>query len=331
VNDIRAERLVALPKYVDDHTDLFIRNPLKILLIIVLALIVRAVLHRVINRITRPPTVGKVPRILRPLKERAVSAGSRLESSLVQSERRRQRADTIGSVLKNAVSVILFVIAVLTILPILGIDLTPVLAGTSIIGVAVAFGAQNIVKDFLSGMFMILEDQYGVGDVIDVKEATGVVEAVGLRTTRLRDEFGTVWYVRNGEIIRVGNQSQGYGRVVLDVPIAADADLDRASAAMLEMAEQLRADDEWSALFLGDPELQGVQELTREETVIRLVARVSPGAQFRVARELRRRIRERFDEMHIDAEIKAGADGAGPEAAGSETADPDGSDPATPH
>ena len=176
---------------------------------------------------------------------------------------------------------------------------------------AVAFGAQNVVQDFLSGMFMILEDQYGVGELIDVKEATGTVEAVGLRTTRLRDEHGTVWYVRNGEIIRVGNQSQGFGRVVvLDVPVGAEADLDVASSAMLTVAREMQADTDWSELFPGEPELQGVQELTREETVIRLVARVRPGQHFRIARELRRRIRARSYDLDI-AGIRAGSDGPG--------------------
>ncbi|MCW2526658.1 MAG: ykuT 1 [Pseudonocardiales bacterium] len=307
----------SLPKYVHEHADLFIGRPLQILLIIVLALILRAVLHRAINRLTRPTSLGHVPRILSPLKERAVAAGSRLEASILQAERRQQRADTIGSVLKNIVSLTLFVIVVLTVLPIVGIDLTAIIAGTSLVGVALAFGAQNVVKDFLSGVFMLLEDQYGVGDVIDVKEAVGTVEAVGLRTTRLRDEFGTVWYVRNGEIVRVGNQSQGFGRVVLDVPISAEADLDAASSSMLAVAQEMQADPLWSKEFLSEPELQGVQELTREETVIRLVARVRPGRQFAVARELRRRIRARFDELNIAADITQQADGAGASASDS--------------
>lgn len=303
VSDRVRANLQTLPRYVHQHTDLLITRPLQILLIIGLALVIRSVLHRAIDRLTRPTRLGRVPRLLSPLAERAASAGTRLESSILQAERRRQRADTIGSVLKNVVSLTLFVIVVLTILPLFGIDLTAVIAGTSLVGVALAFGAQNVVKDFLSGMFMLLEDQYGVGDVIDVKEASGTVEAVGLRTTRLRDEFGTVWYVRNGEIVRVGNQSQGFARVVLDVPIAAESDLESASAAMLAVAQEMQSDPDWAGQFLSDPELQGVQELTREETVIRLVARVGPGQQFAIARELRRRIRERLDELHIAAEI----------------------------
>ena len=183
----------------------------------------------------------------------------------------------------------------------LGFDLAPLIAGTSIVGVALGFGAQNVVKDFLSGMFMIFEDQYGVGDVIDFEKASGTVEAVGLRTTRLRDINGTVWYVRNGEVVRVGNKSQGYAQVVLDVPIDAYADVERASSAMLAVAQGLHDDPDWADIFLGDPELQGVESMTLDETVIRLVVRVRPLEQWKTARELRGRIRERLDQLHIAA------------------------------
>ena len=168
---------------------------------------------------------------------------------------------------------------------------------------ALGFGAQNIVKDFLSGMFMMLEDQYGVGDVIDFEKASGTVEAVGLRTTRLRDVNGTVWYVRNGEVVRVGNKSQGYAQVVIDVPIAAGSDIRIASAAIRDAAQQMRADEAWSDVYLEDPEMQGVERMTREETVLRLVAKVRPGEQWRTARELRRRIRVGLDRLDIESNV----------------------------
>jgi small conductance mechanosensitive channel len=251
---------------------------------------VRALIHRTINRLVRPVSEGDVPRILRPLREKAV-AHAVLGSTGMLSERRRQRAETVGSVLKSGISFVIFVIAFMTILSEVGIDLAPFIAGTSIIGVAVAFGAQNIVKDFLSGMFMMLEDQYGVGDVIDFEKASGTVESVGLRTTRLRDVNGTVWYVRNGEVVRVGNKSQGYAQVVLDIPVAATADVAAASAAILSVAQAMRAEADWHASFLGEPDVQGVEAMTLEETTIRMVVRVRPGEQWRIARELRRRIR----------------------------------------
>ncbi len=307
---IDAADRTGVDKFVHDHADALVTAPLRILLVIVIALVARALAHRSIDRLTRATSEGTVPRILSPLKERATAAAARLESAPL-SERRRQRADTIGSVLKSAVSVAVFVLALLVILRELGIDVTALVAGTSILGVAIAFGAQNVIKDFLSGMFMILEDQYGVGDVIDVGPAIGTVEAVGLRTTRLRDESGTVWYVRNGEIARVGNQSQGFAQVVLDVPIDVAADLAAASAAIAAAAEQMHADPDWSASFLGEPELSGVQELTREQTVIRLIAQVRPLQQWRVAAELRGRVRVALD--HLDPE--PGVDGAASSAA----------------
>ena len=149
-------------------------------------------------------------------------------------------------------------------------------------------------------MFMMLEDQYGVGDVIDFEKASGTVEAVGLRTTRLRDVNGTVWYVRNGEVVRVGNKSQGFAQVVLDVPIDAWADVAaRRRRRSWTWPSRCAPRTAWAGVFLGDPEVQGVEAMTREETVIRLVARVRPLEQWRVARELRRRIRERLDRLDI--------------------------------
>jgi small conductance mechanosensitive channel len=290
--------LESLPKLIDQHYKVIVEIPIRILLIVLVALIIRFVLHRLINRAVRPATRGEMPRILRPLKER-VHAAALLESSGLLSERRKQRAATIGSVLKSAVSFTLFVIAAMLVLNEVGINLAPFIAGTSIVGVALGFGAQNIVGDFLAGMFMMLEDQYGVGDVIDFEQASGTVEAVGLRTTRLRDVNGTVWYVRNGVVVRVGNMSQGFATVVLDIPIDAWTDVSTASEAMLEVARAMRAEDAWAAVFLGEPEVQGVEALTRYETQIRLVARVRPLEQWRTARELRQRIRLRLAELGL--------------------------------
>ena len=290
--------LAKLPKFLDEHSKWLIEIPARILGIIVVTLVLRAIIHRIINRAVKPVRVGEVPRILRPFKER-IENSTFLESAGLLSERRTQRAATIGSVLKSGVSFTLFVIALMLILSELQFDLGPFIAGTSIVGVALGFGAQNLVKDFLSGIFMMLEDQYGVGDVIDFEKASGTVEAVGLRSTRLRDVNGTVWYVRNGEVVRVGNKSQGFAQVVLDVPIEAWANVEQASAAMLDVAQRMREEEDWSPVFLGDPDMQGVEAMTREETVLRLVVRTRPGEQFRVARELRRRIRDKLDQLDI--------------------------------
>jgi small-conductance mechanosensitive channel len=298
LSDVTSDRLTGLPSYVHEHSKVLFETPVRVLLIIVVALVLRAILHRMIDRLVRPVEVGKVPKILSPFRERGSSL---LASAGLLSERRVQRAATIASVLKSFVSVVIFTIGLMMVVSELGFNLAPLIAGTSIIGVALGFGAQNVVKDFLSGMFMIFEDQYGVGDVIDFEKASGTVEAVGLRTTRLRDFQGTVWYVRNGEVVRVGNKSQGFAQVVLDVPIDAYADVERASAAMLDVAQHLHADEDWDGVFLGDPEVQGVESMTLDETVIRLVVRVRPLEQWKVARELRGRLRERLDQLHIAA------------------------------
>jgi moderate conductance mechanosensitive channel len=283
------------PNFWHRHTGVLITKPLQVLLILLIALVVRAIAHRAINRLTRSSAEGSVPRILSPLTERARESAF-LESTGLISERRKQRAETIGSVLRSAVSFLIFITAFLLILQVFAVNLAPFIAGSSLVGVAVGFGAQNIVKDFLSGMFMMLEDQYGVGDVIDLKEATGTVEAVGLRTTRLRDVQGVVWYVRNGEIARVGNMSQQYAQVVLDVPIAATDDPAAARTAIAAAARQLYGEQGWTPSFLAEPELLGIESLSRDELVIRLVARVRPLEQWRVARELRARIQARLAE-----------------------------------
>ena len=301
----------ALPEFVEDHRQALIETPIRIAAIIIVAIVVRAILRRMIDRAVRPAANGELPRLLRPFKERIESTDF-LESKGLISERRRQRAATLGSVLKSAVSITVWVVAVLMIMSELRFNLAPFIAGTSIIGVALGFGAQNIVKDFLSGLFMLVEDQYGVGDVIDFEKASGTVEAVNLRTTRLRDVNGTVWYVRNGEVVRVGNKSQGFAQVVLDIPIDARADVAAASTAMREVGAAMADEEEWTPVFLSPPEVQGVEQMTREETLIRLVAKVRPLEQWRTARELRRRIRERLDTLDIDTRVRSG--GGAPEA-----------------
>jgi small-conductance mechanosensitive channel len=298
----------ALPDYWHEHAGLLIVKPLQLLAILVLALMLRVLAHRWINRLSAASVAGRVPAILSPLTERAgalpfrESTGLQTGSQTGQlSERRKQRADTIASVLRSAVSFLILITAFLLMLQVFEINLAPFVAGTSLIGVAVGFGAQNIIKDFLAGMFLMLEDQYGVGDVIDVKEATGTVEAVGLRTTRLRDVEGVAWYVRNGEIVRVGNMSQQYAQVVLDVPVGIGQDVPAAHAAISAAAADLYADQDWLPSLLAAPEVLGIERLGREETVLRLVARVKPLEQWRVARELRARIRANLDGAQVDS------------------------------
>jgi small conductance mechanosensitive channel len=264
----------------------------RVVAILVVALVVRALAHRVIRRTVRGISNGRAYRFSRH--ERTV------ESAPLLTERRRQRADTIGSVLRSGASIVILTIAFSTILGELGFDLAPVLASAGILGVAIGFGAQNLVKDFLNGIFMLLEDQYGVGDAIDAGEATGIVEAVALRTTRLRSVDGTVWHIRNGEISRIGNQSQGWSRALLDISVAYDSDVDEASAVIKAVADEVWHDEAFGLMVLDEPEVWGVEDLGIDGIAIRLVVKTVPLEQWKIARELRRRLKSAFDEHGIE-------------------------------
>jgi small conductance mechanosensitive channel len=272
-------------------------TPARIALIVVLAMVLRMLLNRGIRRLVTGAAEGTVPVILRPLHDR--TKGRLLEASPLSSERRRQRAETIGSVLRSSAALVIFTVAGAMILAELGFDLGPVIASAGIVGVAVGFGAQNLIKDFLNGMFMILEDQYGVGDVIDAGEATGTVEAVGLRTTRLRDVAGTVWHIRNGEIVRIGNKSQGWARAVLDIAVAWDSDVSHVRDVMKAAADELAAEEDWADKITEPPEVWGVEELGSSGLVVRLAVKTAPLEQWKVARELRERVKEAFDREGI--------------------------------
>jgi small conductance mechanosensitive channel len=272
-------------------------TPARIALIVVLAVLLRALLNRAIRRLVTGAAEGSVPVVLRPLHERA--KGRLLEATPILSERRRQRAETIGSVLRSVASLVVFTVAGAMVLSELSFDLGPVLASAGIVGVAVGFGAQNLIKDFLNGIFMILEDQYGVGDVIDAGEATGTVEAVGLRSTRLRDVNGTVWHIRNGEIVRVGNKSQGWARAVLDIPVAWDTDVPHVRDVVKQAADEVWQDEEWSDKITEEPEVWGIEDMGASGLVIRLAVKTAPLEQWAVARELRQRVKAAFDREGI--------------------------------
>ncbi len=270
---------------------------LRVVLIVVIGLALRWVLHRAITRLSEGIANGSSAVGRR--RDRA-KAPALLDASPLLGERRAQRARTIGSVLKSVATGLVATVVVLLLLGEFGVNLAPLLAGAGVAGVALGFGSQTLVKDFLSGIFMIVEDQYGVGDVVDVGEAAGTVEAVGLRVTRLRDVNGTVWYVRNGEILRVGNQSQGWARAVLDISVAYGEDVTRLQDVLKEVATQLAHEEEWSALVLDEPEVWGVEALTENSVVLRLVVKTVPLEQWKVARELRRRITARFDAEGVE-------------------------------
>lgn len=255
-------------------------KPLQIAGYIALALVMRLVGHKFIDRVTS----GKLRR------RSSVSTQEVGPRSPTAGERRVQRARTIGSVFKSVLSILLLVWVVLNIFEIIGINVGPFIASAGIVGLALGFGAQNLVKDFLSGIFMLLEDQYGVGDVVDFGEAIGTVEAVGLRVTTLRDVNGTVWYIRNGEVIRVGNKSQGYAMAVVDIPLKRPVDFQHASDIVektaLEAVESAPLCDD----VLAPPQLLGMESVTPLTVTLRVTVKTRPGRQWAVQRGLNQRI-----------------------------------------
>jgi moderate conductance mechanosensitive channel len=272
-----------------------IAKPLALLILVLLALGIRWFLHRVIDRLVRRAAEGLPSPVLKRRRERAAQ-----QSPTLLAGRRVQRAETMGSLLKSIASIVIFAIFGITAIAELGYPVGPLLASAGVVGVALGFGAQSLVKDFLSGIFMIFEDQYGVGDSVDLGEAGGTVEAVGLRVTRLRDVEGTVWYVRNGEILRVGNQSQNWARTVLDIPVALDQDLVRVQQVLQSVAHDLWEDEDFKHQIIEEPEVWGVQDLTPNWITVRVVLKTAPLEQWAVARQMRQRIKYRFDHEGIE-------------------------------
>lgn len=276
--------------------DWLIQRPVEIAVYVVLALALRFGIHRVITRMTRRRAPSGKPALVRPLPERGPRG---LKDALV-NERRAQRAETIGSVLKSATSIVLLTWCVLAVLGILGFNVAPFIASAGIIGVALGFGAQNLVRDFLSGIFMLLEDQYGVGDVVDLGEATGTVETVGLRVTTIRDANGTLWYCRNGEVLRVGNMSQGHAVAVLDLPVAHTTNVNRACTIALAAATAA-AEGDLAEDIIDPPEMLGVNAVSTDAVTLRLTARVRPGRQWAVQRAFAHAVLDAFDEHGVEA------------------------------
>lgn len=287
--------------------DAIVSATLSIALIVALALLARYLLHRAIHRIVDGATSSRLSRLVNR------APRPRAGDTTPVSQRRAQRARTIGSVLRSISSAVVLVVAAIMIVDEFGVSLAPILASAGIVGVAVGFGAQNLVRDFLSGVFMLLEDQYGVGDIVDLGEANGVVEAVGLRITTLRDINGTVWYVRNGEILRVGNKSQGYAIAVVDLPLAHNADVAEATALAGRAAAERVTGEDIAEDILEPVDVLGVERVGPEGITLRLTVRVSPGRQFAVQRALNAAITEAFDTASVPRPaLFAGPGSAGP-------------------
>ena len=277
-------------------------EPLLIVVVILAAAAVglrllRRALRRVIDRAKEPaPGLADVLRRTVDAEEEDAAAAWR-----VHQERREQRAEALGTLAESVVRVVVWGFAILTALGTVGINLAPLIAGAGVLGVAIGFGAQDLVKDFISGVLMLIEDQYGVGDVIDAGDAVGVVEEVSLRTTRIRDVRGTVWHVPNGSIARVGNMTQEWSRMLLDVGVAYETDVDEAIELLHGVLERFQARDDVREMLLDEPmEIWGVNDLGDSSVAIRVVAKTVPGQQWALGRLFRQVVKRELDAAGIE-------------------------------
>lgn len=277
-------------------------TPLRILIIVVSAIVLQIVINSIIRRVVR--RTAKKARKERLAQNRKLARTSEL-SDMLLNERTEQRSEAIGSLLTSMVAIIIWIIALLMILPLLGINVAPVLASAGVLGVALGFGAQTMVRDYLAGIFIIIEDQYGVGDVVDVGPVIGTVEQVALRYTRLRDPSGVVWYVQNGEILRVANRSQGWTMAIVDIPVSYDQDLAKVQDIVDRVAEDMDSDPKYDDMLLGTPMYAGIESVSGEAVFVRITAKCAPEQQVPLARAIRERMKLAFDRAGIKVPVIA--------------------------
>ncbi|MBF4607124.1 mechanosensitive ion channel family protein [Curtobacterium sp. VKM Ac-1393] len=267
--------------------------PITIVITILVAVIVRLLLRRLVKQV--------VNRVVTGVKKRQGAADTQaLIASPVQTARVVQRTRTLGSVLENLATVIVVVVALAIIIPVaIPNAAVGIVGGASLVAAGLAVGAQSIVKDLLSGIFMILEDQAGVGDVVDTGQATGVVENVGLRVMQVRDVNGILWFVPNGQILRVGNLSQGWSRVLVDITVPYDTDIDAVQDALLKAAVTMSQEPRWRQRIVEKPEIWGLQSVSADGMVFRLVVKTRASELDVVGRELRTRLKRSVDDLGI--------------------------------
>ena len=280
----------------------FLGWPAYTLAVVAVAMIVQRTVTGMVRRTVRKAAASANRERLGAAKRAARTAEL---TDILMGERREQRAEAIGQLLRSAASLMIWSTALLLILTRLGVDVAPLLASAGVVGVALGFGAQTMVKDYLAGIFLIIEDQYGVGDVVDLGGAVGTVEEVTLRTTRLRDMSGVVWYVRNGEINRVANRSQGWTMASIELPVAYDEDLDRIRSIIENIADDMDTDPAYDDVLLGRPEFAGVESVSGDAVFIRIVAKSAPEQQVVLAREIRERVKLAFDRAGVRVPILA--------------------------
>ena len=268
------------------------QTPLWIALIVVLAVLANWLLRRLLNR-----TVTQIVRGVK--RSQNVDTTSEMRAAPYIHARAVQRTRTLGSVGRAILTWTISVIAIILILGRLGVDLGAVLTSAGIVAAGLAFGAQNVVKDVLNGIFMVFEDQLGVGDLITVGEITGTVEEVGIRVTQVRALDGTLWFIRNGEVLTLGNSSQGWGRALIDVTVDANQDLAHVSDVALDAARELLTSERFARKVTGDPEVWGLESVFGDRATLRMALRTRPEAQWEVQRGIRAALRRKFADEGI--------------------------------
>lgn len=274
--------------------------PLQILLTLVIGSLVlwlaRTTITQTVRRIERGRTA------IRQRAKRFIARRGKYVPPMTDplvSARRTLRANTLASVLRSAATVVIIMVIITVILTILDINLAPLIASAGVVGVALGFGAQTLVKDYLSGIAILIEDQYGIGDVIDLGDVSGTVEEVGLRVTQVRDFNGTLWYLRNGELLRVGNLTQGWSRAIVEVRVDPDENIAKVQDALRLAASRVQEDPELGRVIMGPAEVSGIEDLTAEYAMLRILAKTAPARQWEVARALRAAVRDVFAEEGI--------------------------------
>ncbi|MFC9141369.1 mechanosensitive ion channel family protein [Streptomyces bacillaris] len=295
--------------WVEENWSTWLSTGLRILLIVAVAITLRYLIRRALTNL-----IDRMNRSAQAVE------GTALGGLLVNAERRRQRSEAIGSVLRSVASFLIMGTAALMVLGAFKINLAPLLASAGVAGVALGFGARNLVTDFLSGVFMILEDQYGVGDTIDAGVASGEVIEVGLRVTKLRGADGEIWYVRNGEVKRIGNLSQGWSTAGVDVTVRPTENLEHVREAITTAAEAMTKEEPWSERLWGPVEVLGLDAVLLDSMTVRVTAKTMPGKSIGAERELRWRIKQALDDAGIRmigaVPLQADGEGAADPAAG---------------
>lgn len=262
-------------------------TPILIGVVVVAAVLAQLVVNVSISRATKVALARAAEHASGGLTGRAAKALA--EASGYSSARHSQRTRTMSSLLRSVSVVVILVLTVLTVMSIVGVPLAPLLASAGIGGIALGFGAQTLVKDYITGIFMIIEDQYGIGDVVTIGDVTGTVEDITLRVTRVRDMSGMVWYIRNGEVVNVGNLSQGHSTGLIDIPVAYDADANLAIGVLKRVVDEVDADENWKQNLIEPPQVLGVDSITGGTMTLRILVKSPPNQQYGVSREIRER------------------------------------------